>query len=215
MQTTSFGFSRRVAPGSTSLTLIDQLKQRHEGGWTHLSDLYGPLIYHWSRKSGLSPDDSADIVQEVFRSVAMSIGRFRKATSTDSFRGWLRTITRNKILDHLRAYTHRAKSVGGTDAHIQFLAVADQRIRAKRDSSMSESREPFLEVALDCVHGHFSNRTWRAFWLSIWDQLTSREIGDELGMSAAAVRLAKSRIIRRLRENLNDRNSGAIHTTDQ
>ena len=136
MQTTSFGFSRRVAPGSTSLTLIDQLKQRHEGGWTHLSDLYGPLIYHWSRKSGLSPDDSADIVQEVFRSVAMSIGRFRKATSTDSFRGWLRTITRNKILDHLGkrvdpTWWRVTKDIG--DANIQeMMKNLDEYERRRR-----------------------------------------------------------------------------------
>ncbi len=213
MQTTSFGFSRRVVPGSTSLTLIDQLKQRHEDGWALLSDLYGPLIYHWSRKSGLSPDDSADIVQEVFRSVATSIGRFRKATSTDTFRGWLRTITRNKILDHLRAYMHRPKSIGGTDAHIRFLAAADERIRAKRDSSISESGKTSLDVALDCVRSQFSNRTWRAFWLSMLDQLTSREIGDELGMSAGAVRLGKSRVLRRLREILSDRHSEIIRTT--
>ena len=214
MPKTSFGFDRRVVPGSTSVTLISQLKQRHEDGWVELSEHYGPLIYRWSRQSGLSPDDSADIVQEVFRSVTKNIRRFQKATVSDTFRGWLRIITKHKILDHLRRQMHRPRSTGGTDAHIRFLATIDEHGRARRDSAVVDAREVALHEALDSLRSQFSDRTWRAFWMSILDQFTSSEIASELSMSPSAVRLAKSRILRRLREIMADHNVEPIPPSD-
>ena len=70
--------------------------------WDRLSLLYAPLVFHWCRRRGLREADAADIVQDVFQAVATHLQPFRKQEPADTFRGWLRTITENKIHDHFR-----------------------------------------------------------------------------------------------------------------
>src|SRR5690349_2186455 len=88
--------------GSTSSGLLERAQAHDERAWARLVDLYGPLVYHWCRRAGLRAEDSADLVQEVFRSVYSGLGGFRKDRPQDTFRGWLWTISRNKLRDHAR-----------------------------------------------------------------------------------------------------------------
>src|SRR5262245_36645258 len=87
---------------ATSLTLLQRVQARQPDAWERLVDLYAPLVLHWCRRGGLHGDDADDVFQEVFRSLAEHIADFRRDRPGDSFRGWLRTITRNKLLDHFR-----------------------------------------------------------------------------------------------------------------
>src|SRR5262249_40117518 len=77
------------APGSTSTSLLQRLRARDPVAWERLCQIYGPLVYRWARSSGLQDTDAADVVQEVFRSVAVSLDHFHHDAPTDSFRGWL------------------------------------------------------------------------------------------------------------------------------
>ena len=90
------------APGSTSSGLLHRVKAGQAEAWGRLIDIYAPLIYDWCRHSGLQSQDAADVGQEVFATVARRIAEFRKEQPTSSFRGWLWTVTRNKIRDHFR-----------------------------------------------------------------------------------------------------------------
>ncbi|RMF56503.1 MAG: sigma-70 family RNA polymerase sigma factor, partial [Calditrichaeota bacterium] len=85
---------------STSTSLIVGIKSGQQDAWWRCTAIYTPLVYGWARQAGLQADDAADIVQEVFRSVAAHIDRFYRDKESGSFRGWLWTITRNKIHDH-------------------------------------------------------------------------------------------------------------------
>src|SRR5437016_9503517 len=86
----------------TSPSLLLRVQADDQAAWTRLVDLYAPLVYHWCRRAQLGPEDTADIFQETFRSVAKNIHDFRRDRAGDTFRGWLRTITQNKIRDHFR-----------------------------------------------------------------------------------------------------------------
>ena len=77
-------------------------------------------MYHWCQKHDLTPDDIPDVIQEVFKSVAEHIDRFRKERPKDTFRGWLRVITRNKAIDHHRRLGKEARGVGGAEALDRF-----------------------------------------------------------------------------------------------
>jgi RNA polymerase sigma-70 factor (ECF subfamily) len=57
---------------------------------------------------------------------------------------------------------------------------------------------------LDLVRGEFENRTWEAFWRTAVEDRPARDVADELGMSVLAVYKAKSRVLRRLRQELGD-----------
>src|SRR5262245_48996096 len=113
---------------ATSLSLLARVQARQADAWGRLVELYAPLVYHWCGRCGLAAEDAADVSQEVFRSVAEHVGGFRKQRAGDSFRGWLRTITRNKVRDHFRRRQHQPQAPGGTDAQIRLLAVPDQAL---------------------------------------------------------------------------------------
>ena len=103
--------------GSTASSLLERARQQTPGAWERLTTLYGPLVYSWSRRAGLQAEDAADVVQDVFRAVVIHLSGFRRERSGDSFRGWLWTITQNKIRDLRRRQAGRPEAVGGTDAH--------------------------------------------------------------------------------------------------
>ena len=101
--------------GSTSSSLLRRVRARDEQAWTRLVRLYGPLVDDWLRPSGLDENDRNDIFQEVFRSVAQSIGGFSKNRPGGSFRAWLRTLTEHRLADFFRR-RGQDPSPGGTGA---------------------------------------------------------------------------------------------------
>ena len=76
-------------------------------------------------RAGLQESDAADICQDVFRAVAGNLERFRYDRPSDTFRGWLWTITRNKIRDFCRAQANRPGAMGGTVAQQRMHEVPD------------------------------------------------------------------------------------------
>ena len=186
---------------STSKSLLVRVREGEATAWDRLSVLYAPLVFHWCRRRGLREADAADVVQDVFQAVVASLGLFRKREPSDSFRGWLRTITENKIRDHFRKTARETDAVGGTDAQhrlAQFPAPSDS------ESAVSDADWDgrFFRRVLDSVRQEFEERTWQAFWRTTVEGRPPGEVGPELAMSQGAVRVAKSRVLRRLRDEL-------------
>src|SRR5688500_4266183 len=115
-----------TAETPTSTSLVARVRLHEAQAWQELVDLYLPLVYMWCRQSGVSPDDTADVAQEVFRVVHRAVANFRRERAGDSFRGWLWTIPRNKIRDHFRAAAARPDAAGGTDAQIRFAELPEE-----------------------------------------------------------------------------------------
>jgi RNA polymerase sigma-70 factor, ECF subfamily len=188
---------------STSSSLLVRLRASEAAAWDRLVELYTGLVYRWCRRAGLQPSDAADVGQEVFRAVARKVGEFRHDRPGDTFRGWLRAITRNKIRDHAR---HRPRERTGIRLG---WAVVGWRRRA--DHAAPELPEPsptddaaearhVLHRALRLVERDFEPGTWRAFWRVVVDGARPADVADELGVSVNAVYLAKGRVLHRLRE---------------
>jgi RNA polymerase sigma-70 factor (ECF subfamily) len=171
--------------------------------WTRLVDLYAPLVYHWCRRAQLGPEDTADVFQETFRAVAMHIHDFRRDRPGDTFRGWLRTIAQNKIRDHFRRQHDEPRAAGGTDANVHLHAQPDP-ISLENDQSEQKVIHQVLHRTLDTIRGEFEPRTWQAFWRVQIDGKTTGDVGAELGMTAAAVRKARLRVLARLRQELGE-----------
>jgi RNA polymerase sigma-70 factor, ECF subfamily len=188
---------------ATSPSLLARVQANQPGSWERLVDLYAPLVYHWCRRSALSPEDAADVFQEVFRSVAEHISGFRRDRAGATFRGWLRTIARNKIHDLFRRLQGRARAVGGSDAQLRLLAVPEP-ISEEEDPEEAGLLQRQVRQALETLRGDFEPRTWQAFWKVQIEGQSTADVSAELGMTAAAVRKAKLRVLRRLREELGD-----------
>jgi RNA polymerase sigma-70 factor (ECF subfamily) len=189
---------------ATSRSLLDRVKANETDAWERLIGLYAPLVYRWCSRFDLSDHETADIFQEVFQAVATHIGTFRKAKEGDTFRGWLHTITTNKVRDHFRKAGREPTGEGGTEAQRRLSAVPADASLGIDDSDDERTECNLFRQALDLIRGEFEPRTWQAFWLSTVEGLAAKDVGAELEMSPGAVRVAKSRVLRRLREELGD-----------
>jgi RNA polymerase sigma-70 factor, ECF subfamily len=189
---------------STSRSLLERLKVNEGAAWDRMVTLYSPLVYRWCRRWGLREQEIADVLQEVFQAVATHVASFRKERAGDTFRGWLRTITRNKVNDQFRRQVNQPDGGGGTEIQAWFAAVPDSSPPEGGSSSENKSDRLLLGRVLDLIRNEFEDRTWRAFWKTAVDGRSPAEVAGELDMSAGAVRVAKSRVLRRLRQELGD-----------
>ena len=188
----------------TSVTLIERLKSQDAEAWRRLVALYGPDMYRWCRQSGMQGTDTADVVQEVFRAVASNIGSFRRERPGDSFRGWLWSIAKNKIRDHFRSLQARPAATGGTDAYQQLQQLPEESPDNESDASRANAESVLSKRAVEIVRAEFEPRTWEAFSQVAIDGRKPADVAEDLGMTVAAVYMAKSRVLRRLRAELAD-----------
>lgn len=189
---------------ATSRSLLGRVQANEPDAWERLVNLYAPLVLYWCRERGLQDQDVADIFQEVFQAVVVYVGGFRKVRERDTFRGWLRRITQNKLHDHFRRLGREARGTGGSSAQENLAQVAD---RASDDEAqpMDHGAESGLFArALDAIRGEFEPRTWDAFWKTTVEGRAPKDVALDLSMSPGAVRVAKSRVLHRLRAELGD-----------
>lgn len=185
---------------TTSVSLLERVRAREDDAWRRLLQLYAPLVDRWCVHGGVRGPDVDDVRQEVFQTVATALDNFRRDRQGDTFRGWLRGITRYKLLDHFRRRQNQPEAQGGTDAHWQMQQIAE---RAFPEDS-EEDLGGLYRRALELIHGEFEQRTWEAFWRSAVEGQSPALIAADLGVSQAAVRKAKSRVLHRLRQEIGD-----------
>jgi RNA polymerase sigma-70 factor (ECF subfamily) len=188
----------------TSLSLLQRIRNGDAAGWHRVVDLYSPLVYHWCRRWGVEGADADDVRQEVFQAAAQGIATFRREHEGDSFRGWLRGIARHKVLAFWRSRNRAPEAPGGSEAWQRLQEVPEPEVDASEDAQDADQLSDLFHRALDMLRGEFEERTWLAFWRVTVDEQPSAEVAAELGMTANAVRMAKSRVLRRLREELGD-----------
>lgn len=193
---------------STSRSLLTAVRANDAAAWGRLVELYTPLVLHWCRRAALRGDAAADVTQDVFSAAAANIHRFRKRGPADSFRGWLRTITRRKIIDHVERRGREPQAVGGTAANLRLAQDAVAPIGAQEladDENVERAAfSVVLQRALERVRPEVQKQTWLAFWRVAVEGEAASDAARELGMSAGAVRVAKSRVLQRLRAELGE-----------
>ncbi len=195
-----------IQPGMTSASLLLRVRRLDADAWVRLSSLYGPVVYGWCRKAGLQDNDAADAVQDVFRSVFQGIAEFRgggNGQSGGSFRGWLWTITRNQIRLFYRRQGHIPHAFGGTDAQVRF---AEHSIPfpdlAEQEPDDGETRRRVLHRAVELIRCDFNESTWNVFAQVTLQGRSIPDVAADLGLTENAVRQAKFRVLKRLREEL-------------
>jgi RNA polymerase sigma-70 factor (ECF subfamily) len=188
----------------TSLTLLQRLRANEPDAWPRMVQLYTPLIYQWCARSGLQGADVDDVLQEVLLAAATHLDSFRRDRPGDSFRGWLRAITRNMVLLHFRKSGRQPQAGGGTDALSLLQEVADPHADRESDAGAEAEADVLLRRALELIRGDFEERTWRMFWQTVIDGRSPVEVAADLGVTPAAVRKAKSRVMHRVKSEFAD-----------
>jgi RNA polymerase sigma-70 factor (ECF subfamily) len=190
-------------PTVTSTSLLDRARGGDDESWRRLTRLYSALVYHWCRLRGLQSHDAADVVQEVFRSVATHLHTFEPQTPGASFRKWLRTITENKIRDHWRRAQRQPQATGGSDA-AALMAEQPQEATTEAPSDDESEMRHVLRQAMELVRSDVEPQTWQAFWQTAVEGRPAADVAAELGLSPTTVRVARSRVRSRLRQEFGD-----------
>ncbi|MEZ6060091.1 MAG: sigma-70 family RNA polymerase sigma factor [Planctomycetaceae bacterium] len=187
---------------STSTSLLCRVARGDQQAWKEFVGIYSALIYSRCRSRNLSPDDSADVLQNVFIRVHHSISQFRRDRPGYSFRRWLRTITRNAIVDLLRFRAQDPALLGPNTLAGWFGREGDFLDDEATFSVSDGSTELVVRRALDAIRDDFEFTTWQAFWRTAVDDQPAVQVAEELNLNPGTVRQAKYKILRRLRDEL-------------
>lgn len=184
-------------PRRTSETLLGRLVAGEPAAWDRLVHLYGPLVRYWAGRAGVPDPDLDDVSQEVFAALAGGAAKYTPAGGT--FRGWLRGVTRHKAIDFLRARGRHPAGAGGTTAQERLAAAP-----GPADDDPAGEVSGLYRRALALIRAEFEERSWEMFWRAAVDDHPVGLIAADLGVTEAAVRKAKSRVLRRLKEEVGD-----------
>ena len=184
-----------------SVSLLERLSgQPTDDDWRRLLDLYQPLLRAWMGRAGVPPADADDLIQEVLLVVFREAGGFERR-GQGAFRAWLRLILTHRVRDYFRAGRHRTTATGGSD----FLRSLDDLESPDSVLSRLWDREHDEHVAaslLQRVQPDFAAATWQAFRRHVLEGEPAARVARELGLSLNSVLLAKSRVLKRLRQEL-------------
>jgi RNA polymerase sigma-70 factor (ECF subfamily) len=182
----------------TRASLLLRLRDPHDGAaWRQFVELYAPLVYGYARKQGLQDADAADLTQDVLGAVAGAIGRLEYDPARGAFRNWLFTVVRRKLADWRRA--RRGRLRGGDPAPPDVLEQAPAPAAAEAEWQAEWERQVFA-WACEQVRREVTDSTWQAFWRTAFQGQPGKRVAADLGLSVAAVYLARSRVLARLRE---------------
>jgi RNA polymerase sigma factor (sigma-70 family) len=185
----------------TRASLLVRLRDpRDEAAWTQFLDLYGPLIYGFARKQGLQDADASDLSQEVLGDVAGAVGRLEYDPCRGAFRNWLFTIVRRKLSAWRSSQARRLGGSGDTETHRlleQCPAAEEEEAEAKWET---EWQQRLFAWACAQAQQHVTEATWHAFWRTAVEGQPCKQVAADLGLTVAAVYLARSRVLARLQE---------------
>ena len=170
--------------------------------WQEFIALYSPVVYGFARKRGLQDADAADLMQDVMRSISSAIGRLDYDRSQGTFRGWLFTITRNKIFNHFSARRIRPQASGDSTTSRLLDSQPDPDSADGADTWEMEYQRRLASMAMERIQSEFQAKTWRAFWLTAVEGRAVAETAKEVDLSPGAIYVAKSRVLARLKDEV-------------
>ena len=187
---------------SSGLSLAERLRTGSSTAWRDFVELYGPLLDRWCRAANVPRDAAPDIAQEVFMTAFRGLDQFNGRQTGATFRGWLWTIARSRIIEFHRRHKGKQPASGGSTAQANLQFIVDPL--PIDDPTEPNHASALLHRALDQIRAEFAANTWELFWrATVLDHPTDL-IAEEAGVSSGAVRQAKSRVLRRLRKQLGD-----------
>lgn len=183
----------------TSLLARVQSLQDEEA-WREFVMIYRPVVYRLARTRGLQHADAEDLAQRVVIAVRRAIGNWDADPSKGRFRSWLATIARNAISNALTRRLPDA-AVGGSSM-LKLLEEQPEPDPRTREHLEREYRRSLFRWAARRIRAEFRDGTWDAFWLTAVEGMGVEEAGVALGKSVGAIYAARSRVMRRLKDEI-------------
>jgi RNA polymerase sigma-70 factor (ECF subfamily) len=185
---------------STRPSLLVRIRDlQDEEAWREFVEIYGPVVYGFARKRGLQEADAGDLTQEVLRAVAAVAGRLDYDPRKGWFRSWLYTVARNKLHDFLLARRRHGQGTG--DSKVQVL-LEEQPAQQEEALWDEEYQQQLFAWAAERVRQRFEDTTWQAFCQVAVEGKSPKGAAATLGLTLAAVYMAKSRVLAALRKEI-------------
>jgi RNA polymerase sigma-70 factor (ECF subfamily) len=185
----------------TRASLLLRIRDPHDSlAWAEFVRLYAPLLHAYGMKNGLQDADAADLAQDALRNVLRAAPSFVYDPARGSFRGWLFTIARNEIRRFSNRQTKRVVASGDSDVRAMLAEQPDRECDpAEWDH---EYRLNLFHWAAERVKAEFRDKTWQAFWRTAVSGEDVEPVSADLGLSAGAVYIARSRVTARIRQEI-------------
>ena len=184
----------------TKASLILRLPSAGDAdAWQEFVSIYEPFVYRFARRGGLQDADARELVQNVLLSVARAVARWRPDRQRGRFRTWLFRIARNQLLDVLAKQRRSLVSCGGSGV----FDLLNQALTSGDDQDLRlEHRRELFRWAADRVRNTVNEATWNAFWMTAIQEQTVEMVARELELTTGAVYIARSRVLARLRDEV-------------
>jgi RNA polymerase sigma-70 factor (ECF subfamily) len=181
----------------TPVSLLQRLARPEDraAAWARFVDLYTPLLFAWASRLNVPEQDAADLIQNVFLTLLRRLPSFRY-DQDGSFRGWLRTVLLHQWRDQLRRIP---PPVAVAPAVLDGRGAGPDPVE---ELAETEYRRCLAGRAMQLMQSDFTPSTWRACWETVVQERPAAEVAADLGLSVAAVYAATSRVLRRLRQEL-------------
>lgn len=190
-----------ASPETQPSLLVRIRDERDTESWSRFVDIYAPAIYRFLQQQGLQDADAADLTQEVMASVAAAIKSFDYQSQRGRFRGWLFTLVQNRLRNFWRGAANRPRVQGDSQTQRRLMEQPDEGEDA--EASWNEEYEQNLFAnAAENVRPKVQPSTWEAFWLTAVQGESPAKVASRLKMSPAAIRLAKARVIARIKREI-------------
>ncbi len=185
---------------ATRVSLLVRIRDHCDtAAWGEFVEIYAPLVYALARRHGAQDADAADLTQEVLKTVVCAAPAFVYDPERGSFRGWLLTVARNQIRKWISAQRRHPQSGGEKIQHALEMQPAPAEEAARWDQ---EYHQRLFEWAAEKVRPSFRPATWQAFWQTTVENCAARDVAAALGLSVGAVYIARSRVLARIKEQI-------------
>jgi RNA polymerase sigma-70 factor, ECF subfamily len=180
---------------TTSPSLLERLRRPEaREDWARFVDLYAPLLFYWSQQAGLHEPDAADVAQDVLLTLMEKLPGFTYDPGR-SFRKWLRQVTQNKCREWFRKEALRR---GTPLTDLADSGTNDPAVTLAEDDYQAH----ILRQAMVVMQRDFQPLTWQACWEYLVNGKPATEVAAQLGMTPNAVYIAKARVLKQLRQEL-------------
>jgi len=192
-----------VADLPTSKNLLAKARDRSDqAAWHRLMELYSPLIEKWVRPHVAQRADAEDVVQEVLTTLVRELPGFGHNQRPGAFRAWLRLITVHRLRAYWERRDSRPPATGGPDGQEALAQLADPASALSQAWDLEHDRH-VTKTLLESIRLEFQPATWQAFECQVQHGHPASQVAEELGLSVNAVMIAKSRVLKRIREKAN------------
>lgn len=168
--------------------------------WEVFASIYRPAIVRFAKQRGLQAADAEDLAQQVLLAVSRSIESWQPDSSRASFRTWLNRVSHNAVIN---AVTRSKPDRGSGNTHVIDL-LEQSPVGDDSEQLTIEIRREVFRFAAEEIEHEFHQPTWQAFWLTAVEQLSMEEVARQLQKSVGSIYAARSRVMRRLREKVNE-----------